>query len=220
MRIRRIKEHASFAAPWPSTALPAALLSTSTSIGLEGPALQLPRASGWPQRASGCRDPSGGGCGRATHGSLVNRTALLSTSAANCRVFGCGIGAGDHGNGLRHLGPSAAAIDRCHRPVEGAVGSAVRRVRERVRRCEASGQGAAGWRARGGRALQLAGQGNGATLTGSRRPKKRSESHPRVSDASLSARCTPHLQARRANAFESAPTCRVPYSTIGMHGAG
>ena len=36
---------------------------------------------------------------------------------------------------------------------------------------EASGPGAASRRARGGRALELAGRGNVAPLTGSRRPK-------------------------------------------------
>ena len=91
--------------------------------------------------------------------------------AAGCRVFDWTLATGDHWKGLRHLGPSATAIDRCHASVEGAVDSRVSGLRERVRRCEASGQGAAGWRARGHRALELADQGNGAALTGSRRPK-------------------------------------------------
>ena len=57
---------------------------------------------------------------------------------------------------------------------QSAAQSEHRGVCERVRRCEARGQGAAGWRACGARALELAARGNGLPLTGSRRPKIRS----------------------------------------------
>ena len=43
---------------------------------------------------------------------LVNATALRGAMASTCRVFDCSLGAGDHWKGLRHLGPSAAAVGR------------------------------------------------------------------------------------------------------------
>ena len=103
---------------------------------------------------------------RPTHmATLMKATVLRSAMAFTCRVFDCSLGAGDHWKGLRHLGPSAAAVGRCGGSVEGAVDRAVRRVRERVRRFEASGQGAAGRRAQGCGALKWAGGGKGRPLT-------------------------------------------------------
>ena len=45
MRIQNKKEHASFAAPWPCSDLPAVLLSTSPSVGMGRATLHLSRAS-------------------------------------------------------------------------------------------------------------------------------------------------------------------------------
>ena len=60
-----LKEYASVAAPWPSSALPAVLLWTRLSVGVERSVLCLP----WPPqqllRGSGGRNPPGGGSGRA-----------------------------------------------------------------------------------------------------------------------------------------------------------
>ena len=100
---------------------------------------------------------------------LVNATVLGAAITSSCRVFDYTLGAGDHGKGLRHLGPSAAAADRCGGSVEGTVGSALSSVRDKVWRGEAGGQGGAGRRAHGGRALKLAGGGKDRPLTRVRR---------------------------------------------------
>ena len=112
---------------------------------------------------------------RPTHAAaLVIATVLRDATAAGCRVFDCSLGAGDHWKGLRHLGPSAAAVGRCGGSVEGSVGSALISVRDKVWRGEASGQGGAGRHAHGGRALKLAGGGKDRPLTRVRRVKQSS----------------------------------------------
>ena len=46
MRIQNKKEHASFAAPWSCSAMPAVIPSTMPSVGMGRAALHLSRASG------------------------------------------------------------------------------------------------------------------------------------------------------------------------------
>ena len=100
---------------------------------------------------------------------LVNATVLRGAITSTCRVFDCTFGAGDHWKGLRHLSPSASAVGRSGGSVEGAVDSALISVRDKVWRGEAGGQGGAGKRAHGGRALKLAGGGKDRPLTHVRR---------------------------------------------------
>ena len=92
---------------------------------------------------------------------FVDRTVLCAAKAAGCRVFGCDLAAGDHWRRLRHLGAAGVAVSRCGAPVEGAVGSALSSAREKVEKSEAAGQGWAGRRAQGGRALKQATEGIG-----------------------------------------------------------
>ena len=125
------------------------------------PSLRLPAASvAWRRLTSSQRRL------RPTRGAaLVDRTALRTATASGWRICGRGLGTHDHRRGLRRLGPVGDELSHRHRSVEGAVDRAYRRARERVRRCEASGQGGAGRRARGGRGLKLARGGKGRPLT-------------------------------------------------------
>ena len=125
------------------------------------PSLRLPAASVARRRLTSSRRRL-----RPTRAAaLVDRTALCAATATGWRVCGRGLGTRDHRRDLHHLGAVGRELSRRHRSVEGAVDRAVGRVRERVRRCEASGQGAAGGRAHGGRALKLARGGQGRPLT-------------------------------------------------------
>ena len=105
---------------------------------------------------------------------LVNRTALHTTIAAVWRICGHGLDTRAHWRGVRSLGAVGHQLSRRHRSVEGAVDRAVRRVREKVRKCGASGQGTAEKRAHGCRALKWAGGGKGRQLTPGRSSEKSS----------------------------------------------
>ena len=138
-------------------------------------AAPAPSLSVWAASEAERRSRSARRLLRPTHAAtLVNATVLGAAITSSCRVFDCTLGAGDHGKGLRHLGPSAATADRCGGSVEGAVGSALISVRDKVWRGEAGGQGGAGRRAHGGRALKLAGGGKDRPLTRVRRAEKSS----------------------------------------------
>ena len=63
MRHIGLNEYASTAALWPSTALPAVFPSTTSSVGVGRPALQLPRASKRPVGPSGGRKRFDSDCG-------------------------------------------------------------------------------------------------------------------------------------------------------------
>ena len=125
------------------------------------PSLRLPAASVAQRRLISSRLRLQPTCAAA----LVNRTALRAATATGWRVCGRGLGTRNHRRGLHHLVPVGCVLGGRHRSVEGAVDRAVRRLRERVRRCEASGQRAAGGRVHGGRALKLARGGKGRPLT-------------------------------------------------------
>ena len=112
---------------------------------------------------------------RPTHAAaLVNATVLRGATAAGCRVFDRSLASGGHKKVLRPLDPSGAAVCRSGGSVEGAVDSALSSVRDKVWRGEAGGQGGAGRRAHGGRALKLTGGGKDQPLTRVRRVKKSS----------------------------------------------
>jgi hypothetical protein len=103
---------------------------------------------------------------RPTHTStLVNATVLRAVTASTCRVFDCGLDAGDHGQRLRHLGPSGTILGPCHRSVEGAVDSAVSSARERVQMGDAGKQGGDYGHGHSAGSIELAGEGNGRPLT-------------------------------------------------------
>ena len=105
---------------------------------------------------------------------LVSPTAPLITTAAGCRFCGRGLADGNHRNDPRPLGPSAAAIGRCSRSVEGSVSSALSSARERVGNSDADRQGGLCRHAQGSRVLKLAGGGKEQPLTCCRRAKKMS----------------------------------------------
>ena len=135
----------------------------------------MPSLSVWAASGTERRSRSGRRRLRPTHtATLVNATVLRGATAADCRVFDCSLGAGDHWKGLSHLGPSVAAVGRSGGSVEGAVGSALSSVRDKVWRGEAGGQGGVCKRAHGGRALELAGRGKDRPLTRVRRAEKSS----------------------------------------------
>ena len=106
---------------------------------------------------------------------LVNRTALHAAIAAGLRACGRGLSYRDNWRGLRSLGVVGRVFGGRHQSVEGAVDRAVKRMRERVRKCEASGQQAADGRAHDGSALRRARGGKGRQLTRGRLSKKSSK---------------------------------------------
>ena len=105
---------------------------------------------------------------------LVNPTALHTTIAAGWRVCGHGLDTRARWRGMRGLGAVGHQLSHRHRSVEGAVDRAIRRVREKVRKCGASGQGTAEKCAHGCRALKWAGWGKGRQLTPGRSSEKSS----------------------------------------------
>ena len=98
----------------------------------------------------------------ATH---VDEVGLQVDQATGCRVSGPHLAADGHRRDVRRLGPVERADDRRDAPVEGAVGSAISSVRERVGRSDARGQGRACTRAYGGRTFEHASGGKGRPLT-------------------------------------------------------
>ena len=121
-------------AAWPARgrweAGPAPSLSVWTAAGARRPILRPIRAQRQRLRLTATE-------------ALVDSAAPLVATAAGCRVFGRGLADGDHWKGLGpYWGPSAAAVRRCRRSVQGAVGRALSSAQERVRkRC--------GWARRG-----------------------------------------------------------------------
>ena len=105
---------------------------------------------------------------------LVNPTALNATIAVGWRVCGYGLDTRVRWQGVRGLGAVGHQLSRRHWSVEGAVDRAIRRVREKVRKCGASGQGTAEKCAHGCRALKWAGWGKGRQLTPGRSSEKSS----------------------------------------------
>jgi hypothetical protein len=159
------KEHASFAAPWPCSDLPAVLLSTSPSVWTERPALQLPRASKLLQGPRGGRHRLG--CG---HGRPRRRPTSLGPSCAipwppataSLTVASLEASIGDMCAILDHLVMTLVGAMGLWM---GAVDSALSSVQERVRRREASGHGGAEKLAQGGGTFKLASRGKGRPLT-------------------------------------------------------
>ena len=138
-------------------------------------AAHAPSLSVWAASEAERRSRSARRLLRLTHAAtLMNATVLGAATTSTCRVFDRSLATGDHWNGLRQLSPSASAAGRCGGSVEGAVGSALISVRDKVWRGEAGGQGGAGRRAHGGRALKLAGGGKDRPLTRVRRAENSS----------------------------------------------
>ena len=154
------KEHASFAAPWPCSDLPAVLLSTSPSVGMGRAALHLSRASGQLLVPSSGRDPPGGGHGRPTRRPSSNGTSCSLPLVAGCRVFGCGLDVWYHWPALRRFGPSCEDLGGCH----GSVDTSSRQhSQQRIgegQESEAGGQRGACEHAHGGGTLRWTGEGN------------------------------------------------------------
>ena len=92
------------------------------------PSLRLSAATVTRRRSHSSRRPAAA----EPRAALVDRTALRAATAAGCRVFGRGLGAGDHWQRLRGLGQEDRVVGDRHRSAEGSVGSAIRGVRERV----------------------------------------------------------------------------------------
>ena len=95
----------------------------------------------------------------------VDEVGLQVDQATGCRVSGPRLAAEGHRRDVRRLGPKERAVARRDAPVEGAVGSAISSVRERVRRSDTRGQERACTRACGGRTFEHMGGGKGRPLT-------------------------------------------------------
>ena len=99
-----------------------------------------------------------------------------TSKAACCPVSGRRLVAGDHRTKCHRLRPSDRAVDQRDAPVEGAGGSVLSSVRERIRRSGERGLERACARVGGDRALEHAGGGKGRPLTRHRRVEKSSKS--------------------------------------------
>jgi len=143
------------------------------SAALQPSSHRLLRPWGW--RGGPCNLPEllGSVCGtqqrlrsvrlrlRPTHtATLSNATVLRTPKASTCLVFDCGLDTRDHWKRLGHLAPSDDTLGRCHGSVAGAVGSAVSSMRDKGRRCDASGQGGLCRHAHAAGPVELAGEGN------------------------------------------------------------
>jgi hypothetical protein len=154
---------------------------------------------------------------RPTHtATLKNEIVLRTATVSNCRVFDCGLDAGDRGKRLRHLGPSGTTLGRCHGSVEAAVDSAVSSVRERVWKCEARGQGRERGHGEGAESLELVGEGKGRPLTRVRRVKTSSDCSSFAPEASWQPSTAVRQRVRSSKALVARSGARVPAATIGI----
>ena len=129
---------------------------------------------------------------RPTHtATLSNATVLRTPKASTCLVFDCGLDTRDHWKRLGHLAPSDDTLGRCHGSVAGAVGSAVSSMRDKGRRCDASGQGGLCRHAHAAGPVELAGEGN-------RQSAQRSSSTAKLRRAQSCASETEHAIASRS----------------------
>ena len=163
MRIRHKKEYANVAAPWASSALPAAIPSTMPSVGMGRATLHLSRASrqllgsSWDPAAFEIRPTAAAADPR---GSTHKSSFLCAAMVAGCRVFGCSLDVWYHWPALRRFGSSGEDLGGCHGSVDT---SSQQHSQQRIgegQESEAGGQRGACEHAHGGGTLRRTGEGN------------------------------------------------------------